>query len=91
MSTPVFLASVCTTVKIKGRQLAAAGKMSAVVDAVMTPRQLAVVGEMSTVVDAVTTPRQLAAAGKMSTVVDAGDDALEAGRSWGNVYCSRCR
>lgn len=53
MSTPVFLASVCTTVKIKGRQLAAAGKMS--------------------------------------TVVDAGDDALEAGRSWGNVYCSRCR
>ncbi|HCB0627720.1 TPA: hypothetical protein MYL59_003917 [Klebsiella variicola subsp. variicola] len=65
--------------------------MSAVVDAVMTPRQLAAAGKMSTVVDAVMTPRQLAVVGEMSTVVDAGDDALEAGRSWGNVYCSRCR
>ncbi|MEQ0229420.1 hypothetical protein ABLV17_16780 [Klebsiella sp. CN_Kp091] len=39
------------------------GKMSTVVDAVMTPRQLAAVGEMSTVVDVVMTPRQMAAAG----------------------------
>ncbi|EIV6184205.1 hypothetical protein L9H89_003951 [Klebsiella aerogenes] len=39
----------------------------------------------------VTALRQLAAAGGMSTVVDADGGVPAAGRSRGNVYCSRCR